>query len=141
VKGGEAVVTRAKTEVSIAIPLALRMYAIGYSLEEVIAHCKSTGVVSKFLIHHIRGNVKAPRGSKIKLKSISEKFLEARRLAGYTTEDEPTFHEIRSLSKRTYMEKGGVDTKALLGHLTDAMADLYANSRGLEPIKVKISVL
>ncbi|SOE85634.1 Bacteriophage lambda integrase, N-terminal domain [Burkholderia sp. YR290] len=141
VKGGEAVVTRAKTEVSIAIPIALRMNAIGYSLEEVIARCKSTGVVSKYLIHHIRGNVKAPRGSAIKLKTISEKFLEARRLAGYTAEDEPTFHEIRSLSKRTYMEQGGVDTKALLGHLTDAMADLYANTRGIEPLKVKINTV
>jgi integrase len=138
VKGGEAVVTRAKTEVSIAIPLALRMNAIGYSLEEVIARCKATGVVSKYLIHHVRGNVKASRGSAIKLKTISEKFLEARRLAGYTSEDEPTFHEIRSLSKRTYLEQGDVDTKALLGHLTDAMSDLYANSRGIEPLKVRI---
>jgi hypothetical protein len=115
------------------------MNAIGYSLEEVIVRCKSTGVVSKYLIHQIRGNVKAPRGSAIKLATISEKFLEARRLAGYTADNEPTFHEIRSLSKRTYMEQDGVDTKALLGHLTDAMADLYANSRGLEPLKVKIS--
>ena len=30
-------------------------------------------------------------------------------------------------------------TKALLGHLTDATADLYADMRDLEPIKVKIS--
>ena len=81
----------------------------------------------------------APRGSPIKLKTISGKFLEARRLAGYTGEDDPTFREIRGLSKRLYLEQGGVDTKALLGHLTDATADLYANSRGLEPTKVKIN--
>jgi hypothetical protein len=139
VKDGFAVVTRSKTEVTIAIPLELRMDAIGVSLGDVIARCKSTGVVSKYLIHHIRGNVMAPRGSPIKLKTISGKFLEARRLAGYTGEDDPTFHEIRSLSKRLYLEQGGVDTKALLGHLTDATADLYANSRGLEPMKVKIN--
>jgi enterobacteria phage integrase len=36
------------------------------------------------------------------------------------------------------MEQGGVDTKALLGHKTDAIADLYANSRGLELLQVKI---
>jgi hypothetical protein len=47
--------------------------------------------------------------------------------------------EIRSLSKRLYLDQGGVDTKALLGHLTDAMADWYANSRSLEPMKVKIN--
>ena len=38
-----------------------------------------------------------------------------------------------------YLEPGGVDTGALLGHLTDSTSDLFANSRGLEPIKVKIS--
>jgi hypothetical protein len=37
------------------------------------------------------------------------------------------------------MEQGGIDTKALLGHMSDAMADLYANSRGLEPVKVRIN--
>jgi hypothetical protein len=37
------------------------------------------------------------------------------------------------------MEQGTVDTKALIGHMTDAIADLYANSRGLEPMKVRIS--
>ncbi len=139
VKDGFAVVKRSKTEVTIAIPLELHMDVIGMSLGDVIARCKSTGVVSKYLIHHIRGNVMAPRGSAIKPKTISSKFLAARRLAGYTSGDDPTFHEIRSLSKRLYLEQGGVDTKALLGHLTDAIAELYANSRGLEPMKVKIN--
>ena len=139
VKSGVATVTRAKTGVSIAIPLELRMDAINMSLGEIIARCKASYVVSKYLIHHLRGNVKAPKGSAIKLKTISEKFLQARRLAGYTADDDPTFHEIRSLSKRLYLEQGDVDTKAPLGHRTDAMADLYANSRGLEPMKVRIS--
>ncbi|MPW23951.1 hypothetical protein GCT13_46605 [Paraburkholderia sp. CNPSo 3157] len=83
--------------------------------------------------------MKAPKGPAIKLKTISEKFRQARRLAGYTADDDPTLHEIRSLSKRLYLERCGVDTKALLGHPTDAMADLYANARGLEPLKVRIS--
>lgn len=138
-EGGCAVLTRGKTGVRIAIPLELRMDVVGLSLAEVIAQCKSTGVVSKYLIHHIRGNPSAPKGSPIKLKTISAKFLEARRLAGYTDEHDPTWHEIRSLAKRLYLEQGGVDTKALLGHLSDATANLYANSRGLEPIKVKVA--
>lgn len=137
-EGGYAVLTRGKTGVRIAIPLELRMDVIGLSLADVIARCRTTGVVSKYLIHHIRGNVSAPKGSPIKLKTISNKFLEARRLAGYTGEQDPTWHEIRSLSKRLYLEQGGVDTKALLGHLSDATANLYANSRGLEPIKVQV---
>ena len=138
-EGAYAVLTRGKTGVRIAIPLELRLNVIGLSLAEVIARCRTTGVVSKYMIHHVRGNVKAPKGSPIKLKTISEKFLEARRLAGYTAENDPTWHEIRSLSKRLYDDQGGVDTKALLGHMSQATADLYANSRGLEPIKVRLA--
>jgi hypothetical protein len=139
VKNGVAAATRAKTGVSIAMPLELRMETINMLLREIIARCKASYVVSKYLIHHLRGNVNAPKGSTIKLKTISEKFVQARRPAGYTADDDLTFHEIRRLSKRLYLEQSGVDTKALLGHRTDAMADLYANSRGLEPMKVRIS--
>jgi integrase len=136
---GYAVLTRGKTGVRIAIPLELRMDVLGMSLADVITRCRSTGIVSKYLIHHIKPNVNAPKGSAIMLKTITAKFKEARDLAGITGDDAPTFHEMRSLSKRLYMEQGNVDTKALLGHMTDAIADLYANSRGLEPLKVRIS--
>jgi integrase len=136
---GYAVLTRNKTGVRIAIPLELRLDVLGMSLADVIARCRSTGIVSKFLIHHIRPNVNAPKGSAIKIKTFTAKFKEARDLAGITGDDAPTFHEMRSLTKRLYMEQGNVDTKALLGHMTDAIADLYANSRGLEPMKVRIN--
>ncbi|AXL49157.1 hypothetical protein DSC91_000863 [Paraburkholderia caffeinilytica] len=136
---GHAVLTRGKTGVRIAIPVELRMDVLGMSLSDVIARCRSTGIVSKYLIHHIRPNVNAPKGAAIKIKTFTSKFKEARDLAGITGDDAPTFHEMRSLTKRLYMEQGGVDTKALLGHMTDVIADLYANSRGLEPLKVRIS--
>jgi hypothetical protein len=70
---------------------------------------------------------------------VQVNWRDARGKARITGDDAPTFHEIRSLSKRLYMEQGGIDTKALLGHVSDAMADLYANSRGLEPVKVRIN--
>ncbi|MDR3381778.1 phage integrase Arm DNA-binding domain-containing protein [Cupriavidus basilensis] len=138
VKGDVAVLQRSKTEVRIAIPTAIRMDAIGMSLADVIMRCKATGVVSKFLIHHVRSAGGARRGDPVRLSTISNAFAEAREKAGILGADVPTFHEIRSLCKRLYMEQGGIDTKALLGHMTDAIADLYANSRGLEPIKVRI---
>ncbi|GLC92358.1 integrase [Cupriavidus sp. TA19] len=139
VKGDVAVLQRSKTEVRIAIPTALRMDAVGMSLADVIARCKSTGVVSKYLIHHVRSIGRTKRGDPVRLSTISISFAEARELAGIHGEDAPTFHEIRSLCKRLYMEQGGIDTKALLGHMSDAIADLYANNRGLEPIKVSIN--
>ncbi|WP_343056387.1 tyrosine-type recombinase/integrase [Paraburkholderia ultramafica] len=116
VKDGVAVLTRTKTGIRIAIPVELRMDAVGMSLADVIARCKATDVVSKYLIHHVRASVNSPKGSPIKLDTITASFSEARDMAGITGDDAPTFHEIRSLSKRLHMKQGGVDIKTLLGH-------------------------
>jgi hypothetical protein len=139
VKDGIATAFRKKTKIYIEIPTALRMDALGMSLADVIARCKSTGVVSKYLIHHVRNKGGAKSGQPVKIDSLSRTFAEARELAGITGDDAPSFHEIRSLSKRLYEKQGGVDTKALLGHMTETAADLYADSRGIEPVRVKIS--
>ena len=140
---GDAVIlqrskTAKKTGLRIAIPLQLRLNAMNVTLGDVIARCRSTGVVTKYLIHHIRPQGDAKRGDPIRLTSISQAFAKARTLAGIGGEDAPSFHEIRSLCKRTYLEQGLVDTKTLLGHTSDEMAALYANSRGLSPVRVQI---
>lgn len=140
---GDAVVlqrskTAKKTGLRIAVPLKLRMDALDMTLGDVIARCRSTGVISKYLIHHIRPQGDAERGDPVRLISISQAFAKARTLAGIQGEDAPTFHEIRSLCSRTYKEQGNVDTKVLLGHTSDDMAALYENSRGLTPVKVRI---
>lgn len=137
VKDGSAVVYRQKTKRWIAIPTALRMDAIGLSLADVIARCKSN-VVSPYLIHHKHKRGMVNRGDIILLETITDKFAAARLLAGIPKENAPSFHEIRSLAKRLYMEQGGVDTRALLAHSSESTADLYANNRGVEPIKVKL---
>lgn len=138
IEGDVAVVHRTKTEVRIAIPLDLRMDAIGMSLRDVIAKCRSTGVVSQYVIHHTTSAGPMKRGDPVRIRSVSVAFAAARRLAGIPEEGAPTFHEIRSLAKRTYVEQGNVDTKALLGHMSDSAANLYADPRGIAPIKVRI---
>ena len=138
VTDGLARVRRQKTGVVIDIPVALRLDVVGLSLSDVIARCKATGVVSKYLIHHVIEHGRAPRGSHIKLNSISAKFAQARDLAGFDGDGAPSFHEIRSLSKRLYVAQGNVDTKALLGHSDEVSARLYENNRGVEPVKVRI---
>lgn len=138
VKDGEAVVMRGKTKRWIAIPVALRLNAIALSLGDVIARCKSD-VVSPYLIHHTTNRGAMKRGAPINLQTISLSFAEARRRAGIPDENAPSFHELRSLSKRLYDEQGGVDTKALLGHSRDATAALYADNRGIAPVKVRIN--
>lgn len=139
VKDGLATVFRQKTKVYIEIPTSIRLDALGMSLADVIARCKSTGVVSKYLIHHVRNKGGARSGQPIKLDAITNAFADARKLAGIEGDDAPSFHELRSLAKRLYEKQGGVDTKALLGHMTETAADLYADGRGIEPIRVKIS--
>ena len=62
-------------------------------------------------------------------------------LAELPPENAPTFHEIRSLSKRLYAAQGNVDTKALLGHKDEKTAALYADPRGSEAIRVTVKPL
>ncbi|MBK1712782.1 hypothetical protein CKO43_08320 [Rubrivivax gelatinosus] len=74
---------------------------------------------------------------------MSHAFTEARSLAGIqdTLPDgkgTPTFHEVRSLSKRLYKAQGDVDTETLLGHATERMSNLYDDPRGAEAINVRV---
>ena len=69
---------------------------------------------------------------------ISQAFTDAVAAAGIVGEHCPTFHELRSLCKREYLKQGNVDTKSLLGHAGERVADKYADPRGIEPVKVSI---
>lgn len=126
----------------VKIPLTLRMDAMGWTLEEVLRH--RSAVVSKFVVHHVSPWGNAPAGSQVSVNGITRAFAEARKAAGIPDiidgKKAPTFHEIRSLAKRLYARQGNVDTKALLGHSTDAMAELYLDERtGIpEPIQVRV---
>lgn len=130
-----------KTNQPVAIPLSLRMDAVGVSLAELVSH--RTGVVSRYLVHHVSPWGNAPTGSKVFPDRITKAFTAARVLAGIPDAlpdgtGAPTFHEIRSLAKRLYTAQGNVDTKALMGHATDRMGALYEDPRGAEPIFVRV---
>lgn len=130
---------RGKTGVRIAIPLELELVAAGLVLRDVVKN--TSGVASKFLVHHVRNFGNAPAGSPVFVDTITKAFAKAYKLAELPEEHAPTFHEIRSLSKRLYKAQGNVDTKALLGHKDEKTADLYADPRGSEAIRVKVSPL
>lgn len=130
------------TNQPVDIPLALRLDALGWSLADLVK--PRTGVLSRFLVHHVRPWGNAPAGAAIHVNALSRAFTEARKLAEVPDvmpdgKGAPTFHEIRSLSKRLYLKQGGVDTKALLGHATDSSANLYADPRGVEHIRVRVA--
>ena len=131
-----------KTNRPVQIPLSLRLDVMGWTLEDVLR--RRSAVVSRYVVHHVSPWKNAPPGSPVFPDAMSKAFTAARRLAKIPDEADgkqaPTFHEIRSLAKRLYAKQGNVDTKALLGHSTDAMAELYLDERtGIpEPIKVQI---
>lgn len=133
-------VNRGKTGVWIEVPLALRLDAVGVSLADALAGCRSSvrSIKYDFVIHHAREHGNAPLGSKVHPDRMSHAFAEARELAGITGEHPPTWHEIRSLCKRLYDKQGNVSTKDLLGHADQKTADLYADARGSEAIRVKL---
>lgn len=131
----------ADTNQPVAIPLTLRLDAAGVSLSDLVS--KRTGVLSRYLVHHVSVWGNAPAGSKVHPDRISHAFTEARKLAGIPDnlpdgKEAPTFHEIRSLCKRLYLAQGNVDTKALLGHADEGTAAIYADPRGAEAIKVRV---
>ncbi|MBC7602743.1 MAG: phage integrase Arm DNA-binding domain-containing protein [Ramlibacter sp.] len=124
---------RGKTGAMIAIPLDLRLNIIGMSLRDVIKQCRGTNVASKFMIHHTERRKESRRGSAIAIDRLTKDFTAAITALGmdWGKANPPTFHEIRSLSKRLYGLQGGVNTKELLGHKTEQMSDLYADERGM----------
>lgn len=133
--------TKAKNK-PVAIPLRLELKALGLTLEQILAH--RSGVVSPYFLHHVAPHSNAKPGDPVFVDRITKAFTTARALAGIpdTMPDgtgAPTFHELRSLSKRLYEKQGGVDTKALLGHASEKTAALYADARGTEALLVKVA--
>lgn len=135
-------VHRSKTEATnepFAIPLRLRLDAVGVSLADLL----KASLRSPYYLHHTKAWGNAPTGSQVFPDRVSKAFTAARVLAGIDDEVDgklaPTFHEIRSLAKRLYDKQGGVDTKALLGHASAKTAAIYADTRGSEVAVVKVA--
>lgn len=130
---------RSKTGVRLRVPLELELVAAGLCLRELVKN--TTGIASPWLVHHVRNYGNAPRGARVFQDRISHAFTEARKLAKVPDEAGPTFHEIRSLSKRLYEAQGNVDTRWLLGHRDERTAAKYADPRGAEAVVIQVKPL
>lgn len=133
-------VDQGKTGARIVIPLELRLNEFGMTLGEVQKLCRSTGVLSPYLVHQVEHHGKSKPGKRLKLRRITDVFTQEIAALGIDWGDKtpPTFHEIRSLAKRMYKKQGNVDTKMLLGHRSDEAAELYGDARGAEWTRVNI---
>lgn len=131
-------IVQEKTGSKIAIPLALRLKAINWSLREVVARCRDYAV-SPYLVHFFRATSQAERGAQVKSNTLTMNFSKARDKANIEWGDgtPATFHEQRSLSERLYKEQG-IDTRRLLGHKSQQQTDRYHDDRGKDWSKVNI---
>ncbi|KAA5936451.1 tyrosine-type recombinase/integrase [Pantoea sp. Bo_2] len=121
-------VTQQKSNARLAIPLSLRLDAIGLTLGDVIRRLPSRGPLLRF-----------ENGSAVTPSSLSYGFLRARRIAfpdNAWDGTPPTFHEQRSLAERLYYSQG-IDTRTLLGHKSQRMTDHYHDNHGREWIYVR----
>ncbi len=105
--------------------MALRLDAIGRSIEEVIEDCRNYAAPGETLIRRKGGKPLCDA-------SLSARFEQAREGAAITWKSgtPPSLHECRSLSERLYRAQR-IDTKTLLGHKHQAMTDVYNDDRGL----------
>jgi integrase len=104
-----------KTGSKIAIPLALRLNAINWSLRYVVVRCRDYAV-SPYLVHFLRTTSQAERGAQVKANNLTMNSSKARDNAGIDWGDgtPATFHEQRSLAERLY-DTQGIDTQNCLG--------------------------
>jgi len=123
---------RGKTGARICLPIELRIDRFGLSLEDVIRQCRSTGVLSHYLIHQTENYGNSPAGSQIWVDTISKHFSATLAALGIDWGDKkpPTFHEIRSLSGRLYKTEGKVNPQELYGHKDPRTTAIYTDERG-----------
>jgi integrase len=120
-------VEQEKTGARVAIPLALRCDASGWSVGEVIDLCRD-GSGSPYLLHTVHN---PPRY--LHPLNLSRHFGRLRTAVCGEWRDEgtpPTYHEQRSLAERLYSDQG-IDTRKLLGHRRQSMTDTYNSTRRL----------
>lgn len=118
-------IEQVKTGTRLALPLALKLDALGVTLAQVIERCRGYAVGTEYLL-------RKHNGKQLVLASLSARFEEAREqaLPADKAGHPPSLHECRSLSERLYRAQG-IDTMTLLGHKHQAMTDLYNDDRGL----------
>ena len=128
---GHLHVEQFKTGAKVALPLSLRLDAIGISLGEAIEACRDYAVGDEYLL-------RKHNGCRPGDASLSARFEEAREgsIPLCKTGSPVTLHECRSLSERLYRAQG-INTMILLGHSTQQMTDLYNDDRGLSAGKWK----
>lgn len=133
---------RKKSGARIILPLELRLDCFGLSLGDVVKQCRSTGVLSKHLIHQTKSWTHSKAGARIAVDTISSHFTTTLEALEIDWEDKapPTFHEIRSLSGRLYKQEGKVNPQELYGHADEKTTEVYLDERDGKREWLKVSI-
>lgn len=123
---------RSKTEARVFLPIHLRLGIFDMSLEDVLRQCRTTGVVSRYLVHQTERARGAVLGKPMHLDMITRKFSAEIDALGldWGGKDAPTFHEIRSLAARLYKDQGDINPQDLLSHKDPRSTATYTDGRG-----------
>ncbi|MDR0673319.1 MAG: tyrosine-type recombinase/integrase [Zoogloeaceae bacterium] len=120
---GHLHVVQQKTGERIALPLALRLDAVGVSLGDVIRDCRAIGVPGETLL-------RKRAGGPLSGASLTKAWAGAFRTAPCSAPAPCSLAEIRSLAARLYRQEG-VDAQTLLGHRRASTTAIYLDDRGL----------
>jgi len=120
---GHLHIEQVKTGARLALPITLRLNAVGLTLADVIEDCLAYAKNPDYLL-------RKHNGEQLGDASLSARFETAREHAIAETTSPPSLHECRSLSERLYRAQG-INTMTLLGHKHQAMTDMYNDDRGL----------
>jgi hypothetical protein len=133
---------RKKSGARIILPLELALDCFEMSLGDVVKQCRSTGVLSKHLIHQTKAWNRSRPGNPIAVDTISSHFTATLESLGidWGGKEPPTFHEIRSLSGRLYKDEGKVNPQELYGHADEKMTEVYLDERNGKRAWLKVSI-
>jgi integrase len=134
---------KSKGKVRLRIPVAVRLDAVGLSLDDVVKRCRDAAV-SKWLLHYTSPRGARKAGHEVEVQQMTRQFARARDategLVWEAGKSPASFHEIRSLAARLYSDQYSPEfAQAILGHKSASMTALYRDVRGAEWVEVKLA--
>lgn len=131
-RDGLLFITQEKTGHKLAIPLDLRLEAVGLVLQDVIDRCSVNNPSDFILYSPIRNGGRKP--GPLTPDALTQAFADTRDSSGVKFgPNPPPFHEIRSLAGRLYeKERDEKFAQRLLGHKNLTMTQKYLDARGAE---------
>ncbi|WP_413722656.1 tyrosine-type recombinase/integrase [Sodalis sp. RH24] len=129
-------VDQEKTGAKLAIPLDLKLKAVGMVLGDVIDQCRINNLSDYLVFSNVRRGGRRP--GPLTADGLTQAFSGVRDASGVQfSANPPSFHEMRSLAGRLYEAEYGEEfAQKLLGHKNLSMTKKYLDARGSEYVMI-----